>query len=486
MKNKVLFRALAFAVAYVMTFALAGCGSSNKEANSEKSAVVQTSTAGQTSTADQTTQEPAKKVKITLWGKPNSDAGENEKKSYDYQISKYKEKYPNVEIEEVSVKPGIDYREQYDKALMSGEEPTLTRSFSYTDIPTRIKDGTIADITELVNNWDLKKQNLVIKTFDEAISSNGKWYAIPYASGVVGMAYNKTAIQAGGGDVNNLPKTWDEFAAMGKKVTDKSVPRFGYILVGMDWNVWPFTPWVWSAGGEMVRPNSDGTFKIAFNEDPGVDAALFWNEMIWKYEMTQKDVLEDWDAVIQDAVAGRGAFAFGDPTWYSGDAVKKYNIPKDSFGFMGIPVKDASIPSPCLAGGEVWTFSPKADKDQLEAAWNFAQLVTYDEDFLIGYWAFMSPLHGVDMRNSARVDLTEKKYSYITDVPQWILKEFSEVSKNAKPEPYCSNWNDLKNTLAKPLQSILLKKNITRDEVKKILDGAADELYQKYPDSFKK
>ena len=60
------------------------------------------------------------------------------------------------------------------------------------------------------------------------------------------------------------------------------------------------------------------------------------------------------------------------------------------------------------------------------------------------------------------------------------------MMKVARPEPFCPNWNQLKDEIVKPLQTIYLTKGITRDEVKKLLDDCAEAMYQKYPDSFKK
>ena len=126
----------------------------------------------------------------------------------------------------------------------------------------------------------------------------------------------------------------------------------------------------------MVRKNDDGTYKIAFNEPEGVDAAMFMNEMIWKYKMTQKDVLM-------------------------------------SIGDLG--------------------------------------------------------------KLAANENLSES-----------TRKEIMSLSLNAKPEPYCPHWGDVKTELVNPLQTIFLKEGITREEAQKLLDDCANTLYDKYPDTFKK
>ena len=60
------------------------------------------------------------------------------------------------------------------------------------------------------------------------------------------------------------------------------------------------------------------------------------------------------------------------------------------------------------------------------------------------------------------------------------------MSENAIVEPFCNHWSDLKSALANPLQEIFLTENISRDKVKELLDKCADDLYELYPDTFKK
>ncbi len=494
--KKALTRITFLVVAALMLLPLAACTTTAPTISSgPASTVAATTEAAATPTPDKATEaatEPtaaaAEPVKIMLWDKPNSDGKPVDVEIYNKSVELVTAKYPNIQIDWQSLAPGVDYRQQYDKALMAGTAPTATKMFPYVDIPTRIGNGTIAEITDLVNTWDLKKQPGVVWTaFDEAISTkDGKWYAIPHDAYLMGTLVNKKALTAGGGDVTKLPKTWEEFAAVGQKVTDPAVPRFGYELVGMDWCAWPFTPWVWSAGGEMVRKNDDGTYKIGFNEDAGVDAAIFWNEMVWKYKMTQKDVLHDWNAVNNDVKSGRAVFSWAMPNWLTQDDLAKINATLDDFAEIGIPVKDPATPIPSFSGGQVVTFNPKATKDEIRAAFDVYTFMTYDEAFNSTMWEIQDKNGADDVNPCVNMSLTEKKYSYMKSIPDGLKASLLELAKGAKPEPYCGNWNDLKNALVKPLQEILLTKDISRDKVKQILDKCADELYAKYPASFKK
>lgn len=461
---------LAFLLALGMAISVTACGSGAKSASLPSGG-----------------KAAEKKITIHTWTLPNQDTQPGQIKQHDAWLAKVKTKFPNVILTEDAQKPGVDYRQEYDKALMAGNAPDFWWGLPYVDVQTRIKNGTIADITDLVNNWDMKKSGKVWKAFDEALKDkNGKLYAVPHDVYIMGTNINKKNLVAGGGDMSNLPKTWNDFATTAQKATDKTKPVFGYEMVGMDWNAWPFTPWVWSAGGEMVKPNDDGTYKIAFNEEPGIDAAVYWNELVWKYQATQKDVLQDWNKLEADIEAGRTVFAWFDPQQLNNQNLQKVGLSLADFSEMKFPVKDSSIPQPTFSGGQVITINPKASKEVQKVAFEVATYITYDEDVLAEQWKIADDNKLIDATPCVRTDLTDKKMIAYAGIPAELKNFINEGAKTAKPEPYCSNWNDLKNAISKPLQQILLKKGITRVEVKKILDDCANGLYAKYPNSFKK
>ncbi len=425
-------------------------------------------------------------VEITMWTSVGEDASDYAKELEALQDEMLAEKFPDIKINKVLKVTGTDYRQEYDKALMAGEAPDIFGRFSYTDIPTRIKNGTVADITELVKNWDMKKEGKVITTFDDVINDNGKWYAIPRSAYVRGCIANTKVLKENGFDTTKMPRTWAEMAEIGQKITDKSVPRIGYILMGMDWCAWPFTNWVWSAGGDMIKKNSDGTYKITFNEEAGVDAAEYWHDMVWKYNMTQKNVLSTLEENGTTISNGTGVFTWDEYSNLNQEKVKESGLSMTDFTVFAVPTKDESIPAPSLAGGEVVTFNPKASPEVLEAAFRVATYMQYDEEYLSKIWEINKKYGRLDIAVPARSDLFEKKLASSGLLTEEAQKGIMSLSENAIPEPCCGHWSDLKSQLATPIQKILLTENMSRDEIKKLLDECADTLYNLYPDTFKK
>ena len=426
------------------------------------------------------------KVKITLWNKPTQDAKQKDIDDYNEMMSALEKEFPDVEFESMIAPQGTDYRQEYDKAIIAGKGPSIYNRFSYTDIVTRSQDGTVADITELVNNWDLKKEGKILTTFDDAICQNGKWYAIPYKAYTQATMANLKVLRDAGIDTEKLPETWEEFAQVGQKVTDLNVPRFGYSLVGMDWCAWPFTAWVWSAGGEMIRDNGDGTYQLAFNEEPGVDAAMFMNEMIWKYKMTQKDILIGYDDLKKNFQNGTSCFAWASFSDLKIDDLQQYNLKASDYTVMCMPVKDSSIKRPALSGGEVITFNPRLSEEELKVAFEVAEFMYLSDYAMEKKERDNTDGLKVDTYIPGRVDWYEKCLNAIQGLSDDAKAKLVETVEGAKPEPYCPHWSDVKSQLAAPLQEIFLKEGITREEVKKILNGVAEELYKLYPETFVK
>lgn len=430
--------------------------------------------------------EENEKIKVKMWTALTQDASPKQIAYHDKLMEGLKKNFPNYEFEEMLKPVGTDYRQEYDKALMANNAPSFVDIFSYTDIPTRIANGTIADVTKYVENWDLRKEGKVITTFDDAITSkDDKWYGIPRSSYMIGCMVNTKSLADADENVETLPATWEEFAAQGQRVTDLSVPRFGYSLMGMDWCAWPYTAWVWSAGGEMVRKNDDGTYKLAFNEEAGVDAAVFLNEMIWKYKMTQKDVLmgtQDLNNVVRN---GSACYAWAQYDILSEEAVKQYGLKMADFTQMLLPSKDESIPRVALAGGEIITFNPKLSEKELEAAVNVAKYMFYSEEMLDYEVSVIEETGHYNFQIPGRVDYYEKKINALSWMTDEIKNNLAEMQKNTKPEPYCPHWSEIKTALVKPLQEIYLTDGITRERVQELLDNCANELYKAYPNELK-
>ena len=309
------------------------------------------------------------KIHITMWTSITESTPEHEVKLQEMLEERLAEKFPDIKVEFINRLAGKEYREEYDKAMMAGEEPTIYHMFSYTDIPTRIEKGTIADITKLVDKWKLKKEDKVIDMFDDVIEDGGKWYAIPRSAYTKGLLVSKKALEDSGLDGDTDPRTWDDFAQTCSQATDRKDARIGYALFGNDASVWSFIPWVFSAGGDFVEKTKNGKYDLLVDSDAVVDAAYYMNKLIWEHNATQTNIIAKQSDLYKLLYAGSAAYAFGDLYPISDTKLSQYGLTPEDFDFTTYPTKEESIDKVAFSGGEVITFSPRASEEELEAAW---------------------------------------------------------------------------------------------------------------------
>ncbi len=425
------------------------------------------------------------KVKLKLYLANQDDDSDIVKQRSQFQNSHIEARFPEYEFEWTKMAPGTDYRQQYDKLLMAGDGPTLWHQLPFVDVQTRMRNGTIAEITDYVVNWDLRNEGKVNPSIEPALQSDdGKWYAVPYNPYIFGMVYSTTAIKAGGGDPAFVPETWEEFSTMTKTITNKENAYFGYALLGSDFCAWPLTPWVWSAGGEMVVKNSDGTYAVGFNQPAGVDAVMYMHQLVHKDQVTQTDLLESYTDYMNNLLTGQIGYGWNMPTALDKEKLATYGEVQENYGVIPIPGKTAED-KVAFAGGEVWTMHPKATKEQMDASWEVLNYITYDEEYLRSYWQLEDELGLLTPNPSARQDLVEVKYSYATTWPEHWKAEFAALNAVAKPEPFCANWNSLKDYLVDPFQKIIANPDCTREEAQALLDECAQALYTDFPESYK-
>jgi ABC-type glycerol-3-phosphate transport system substrate-binding protein len=169
----------------------------------------------------------ADEVKLSLWGffPEESDA-------FNAIVDDFKKTNPGIDIE-ISMTPTDQFKAKINSALNSGSGPDIWMANSKPQLDIDVKTGLILDLTADV---DVSTLTDVAK---DAVTVDGKVWAIPTGRYTVGICYHKDLFDKGG--VTAEPTTWDEMkAAMdqlkGKNITpysiavkDGSLSYFNYI-----------------------------------------------------------------------------------------------------------------------------------------------------------------------------------------------------------------------------------------------------------------
>jgi ABC-type glycerol-3-phosphate transport system substrate-binding protein len=209
------------------------------------------------------------------------------------------------------------------------------------------------------------------------------------------------------------------------------------------------------------------------------------NELIWARNATQKNVLESYDDMQNHFKAGNAVFTWGSPPGFSAEDLAKFDQKQEDLSFMPLPGKDEGGRKVAFAGGEVWTFNPMNSKAENDAAWEVIQYLSYDPEYCIPMWQKQNELGRLNANPAPRTDMVETKYNLASSWPDHWAKQMADAFEMAQPEPFCPNWNDLKNEIVIPLQTIYLKEGISWDEAEELLKACAKTLCEKYPTSFR-
>ncbi|SHF16355.1 carbohydrate ABC transporter substrate-binding protein, CUT1 family [Thermoanaerobacter uzonensis DSM 18761] len=259
---------------FVLATVLAGCSSSKNN----------TSSANETNTQKQETVEPVT-IKLGMWS--SSPA---EKKIVDDQIAKFKEKYPNIDVQIETIVG--DYMQKLQTELASNTAPDIFYLDSMP-APQLMSSGVLEPLDDYI-----KKYNVDVNDFEPALLSafqwEGKTYGLPKDFNTLALFYNKDMFKAAG--INESPKTWEELRDVAKKLTKDGVK--GLVLSA---DLARFDAFINQNGGSVYQ---DG--KVTLNLPENAQALDFYVGLITKDKVadTPQNMGEGWNG---DAFAAKKA-----------------------------------------------------------------------------------------------------------------------------------------------------------------------------------
>jgi ABC-type glycerol-3-phosphate transport system substrate-binding protein len=201
---------------------------------------------------------------------------------------------------EVVLVPANDLPAKLATAIAGGEPPDAVRLGGPAVNSLFITNGHAAAL----DDWDPKVGTYDwIPTVKQAVTRNGKMYAMPVNSGVQALIYNTEVYQKAGLDPEKPPKTFAELLETAGKVADFGKGEiWGHYLLtaptsqtGSDY----FTSVLWAFGGKEVNEDSS---KVIFNSPEGVEALAWYKSMFARKVMPIKQVNET--QMLQDYLTG--------------------------------------------------------------------------------------------------------------------------------------------------------------------------------------
>ncbi|MBS6501196.1 MAG: extracellular solute-binding protein [Clostridium sp.] len=248
--------------------------------------------AGCSSKTDNEPESSDKDVELTLW------VTSREQDDFTASVEKdFLEKYPNIKLNKV-VKEGDPGNEFY-QGVAAGNAPDLM-DVSFTMMDKYMKAGILEPLNDYLSKWDDGKG--LSKKYLDMLSLDGKVYGIPSQVNPMFFGYNKKLFADA--SITSPPKTWDESLVHAKKLTIPEKQQAGYGILSAEWTEWFFQYYVWQAGGDLTKQNSDDTLSLTFTDPAVIKAAEFYQTLI-KEKVTQSDLTLKFNDLIPQFAAGK-------------------------------------------------------------------------------------------------------------------------------------------------------------------------------------
>lgn len=300
-----------------------------------------------------------------------------------------------VEVTEI---PFSNIRDQFVTAAPTGEGPDIIIG-AHDWVGELAASGLLAEI-QMPPELAAKFDPVSLKAF-----TYGKLYGLPYAREGVALVYNKALVP-------KPPATFEELVELAKKLTDPTVPQYGFVVQNPDpYHAFPFLS---AFGGYIFGYDEEGKLNPC---DVGLDS----EGAIKGAEVFQNLFAEglipaglDWDTWTSLFTEGRIAMVITGP-WFVGRA-KAAGI---DIGVVPIPPIQGHTPKPFVGvqGVMVSAFSPN-----LPAVF----------DFLFNFFATKDTMLALYKRDP-RIPAFLPAYKEVATDP--ILRGFAESIANGIPMP---------------------------------------------------
>ena len=279
-----------------------------------------------------------------------------------------------------------------------------------------IKAGYLLDVTSRVTS-DMKSG--ILPAAFNGITRNGKVYGMPWLMDVKYFMYNKDMLQKAG--IAAPPKTWEELVDQAKVIKQKGIAEFPIIW---SWNqkegvTCDFAVLLFGNGGAFVDANG----KPVFNNDKGVQVLTWMKQTIDDGLSNPSSVSSDENAVRDNFMAGKSAFAVNWLFQYSdsNDPSKSQIVGQAAFAPMPVfkAGADAGIKGSSVDGSS--SFAIMATTPYADQTWKFLTYLASNE-VQMKYSAEMLPVWQNDFQGDALKQLEGATPTNPVTVPAFLAQ----------------------------------------------------------------
>ncbi len=397
-------------------------------------------------------------INLTLWQgvnpPPNRDVLQK-------LVDKFNQTHPKIQVESL-------YAGQQDQqtpkilAAVVGNAPPDLLWYNPTIAGQLVELQALIPLDEKLNNSPVKAE--IDPALFESMEYQGQIWSLPFATNNVAVYYRPSLFKAAG--ITELPRTWEQFREVAKKLTrdtngDGRINQYGMFLpLGKgEFTVFTWLPFMWSSGGELVKGEAEKASAVMLQNNPGAIAALqFWRNLI-----------EDGSAMLSgpergyetgDLIAGNVAMQVTGP-WSLGE----FTASGVDFGVFPIPVNQE--PATSVGGENLFLFKTTPEREQ--AAFTFAEYAMsaeFQTELALGTGYL--PIN-LKSRQDARYQ------EFVKKLPP--VQVFLDQAEHGRSRPIFPGYNRISDSLGRAIESVLLSQN-TPAEALKITQQRLDLIFK--------
>lgn len=313
------------------------------------------------------------------------------------------------------------------------------------------ESGMLQSLDQYVSNT-----NELLPSLIEQGTYNNELYSAGYSESGVGIYYNIDLLEDAGIDMSAIPTvdnpwTWDDFNAT-LEVLQENNDGNPILDMGFDdhseWLLYAFSPYVWSAGGEIV--------------DNGQATGVFDSkETVSAFEFIQRLVENEYSAV---SPIEKGFHTGKYPLYMSGSWTLQEldsEYPDINYGIMPYPVSPETNTLASPTGS--WAYGMSSSTDNAEGAGKLIEFLISEEQ-----------LYNMSMGNSvlpASQAVADRMLQEVSEPMQMLIEQ---NTKSGKPRPVIVNYPQVSRTFQQTVtESTYYEQN---SNIQKLLEAKAQEI----------
>ncbi len=375
-------------------------------------------------------------LKLTLWQGINPPPN---RAVFQKLVDRFNQSHPNVQVESLYIgQPD----QQMPKILASvvGNAPPDLLWFNPTLTGQLIELNAIRPLDEWLAQSPVKDE------IDPALLTSMRYenrlWSMPFDTNNVGIFYRPSLFKKAG--IETLPKTWTEFRAAAKRLTqdtngDGRADRHGIQLaLGKgEFAVFTWLPFLWSAGSSIdAEPNANG-LAVNVNQSGAIAALKFWQDLVKDGSAILSQPERGYE--LDNFLAGKVAMQISGP-WTLGQ-LQSSNV---DFGVFPMPMQAQAATA--LGGENLFVFKTTPERER--AAFEFAEYAASEE--FQSEWALGTGYLPVNLKSRE----TSEYKAFVQKQPS--LSVFLGQMENARSRPIFPGYARVSDNLGRALEATLL------------------------------